>query len=322
MPDNYVLPHGAGTLLAADDVLGTLVPRVKIQTGEDGEAEDVSTAHPLPVSIESWVPSSLTVEGTVDIASLPNVTIGAALPAGSNAIGSVSVSSLPALPAGSNAIGSVSVSSLPNVTIGAALPTGSNAIGTVEVTALPALPTGSNVIGKVQITSMPSVTVGAALPAGSNAIGSVAIGAALPSGSNTIGKVDINSAIPSGSNVIGAVQIRPSLSAGLYTHRAYVGGTGALIRSSQDVVFGWHIINTDSEDAFVKLYNLSSAPTVGTSTAMMTIFVEAGKSETATFTHGIEFTTGLGIGCTRRVEDDDTTAVTATTILVNLFHKY
>ncbi len=279
MADNYVLRDGAGTLLAADDVLGTLVPRVKIQAGEDGEAEDVSTANPLPVRVESWVPSSLTVSGEVDIGSLPDVTLGAALPAGTNAI------------------------------------------GTVEVTSLPALPTGSNAIGKVQVTSLPNVTIGAALPAGSNALGSVTLGAALPTGTNTIGKVEVTS-IATGSNVIGAVQIRPSLTSALFVYKGFVGGTGTLIRSSACVVFGWHFINTDSADAFIKLYNLSSAPSVGTSTAIVTVFVPAGGSTTATFTHGIDLTTGLGIGCTRGVEDDNTTSVTATTILANLFYKY
>lgn len=52
-------------------------------------------------------------EMQVDVVTLPNVTIGAALPAGANAIGSVTVSSIP------------------NVTVGAALPAGSNTIGTV-----------------------------------------------------------------------------------------------------------------------------------------------------------------------------------------------
>ncbi|GJD97874.1 hypothetical protein [Methylobacterium iners] len=48
------------------------------------------------------------------------------IPAGTNAIGTVAVTSLPALPAGTNAIGTVGVSSLPP------LAAGTNAIGSVE----------------------------------------------------------------------------------------------------------------------------------------------------------------------------------------------
>lgn len=62
--------------------------------------------------------------GNVDIVTMPNVTIGAAIPAGTNAIGKlaansgvdigdVDVTSLPALPSGTNNIGDVDVASLP-----------------------------------------------------------------------------------------------------------------------------------------------------------------------------------------------------------------
>jgi hypothetical protein len=53
------------------------------------------------------------------------------------------------LAAGSAAVGSVTVSSLP------AIPAGSNAIGTVGVTALPALPAGANAIGSVSVSNFP-----------------------------------------------------------------------------------------------------------------------------------------------------------------------
>src|SRR5262249_45862417 len=71
--------------------------------------------------------------GSVNVASLPSVTLAGPLPAGSNKLGSVDVTSLPSLPAGTNTIGSVSVASLPSVTIGAALPSGSNTIGVVNL---------------------------------------------------------------------------------------------------------------------------------------------------------------------------------------------
>ena len=48
------------------------------------------------------------------------------------------------LPAGTAALGTVGVTTLP------ALATGANSIGTVGVTALPALPTGNNIIGQVK----------------------------------------------------------------------------------------------------------------------------------------------------------------------------
>ena len=81
----------------------------------------------------------------------------------------VAVTSLPSLPAGANAIGSVSVSNFPATqtvtgTVNAAqsgtwnvgLNAGSNAIGTVGVTSLPSLPAGANAIGSVSVSNFPS----------------------------------------------------------------------------------------------------------------------------------------------------------------------
>lgn len=87
------------------------------------------------------------------------VTVGTALPAGSNNIGSVNVAALPALAAGSAAIGSVTVTTLP------AIPAGGNAIGSVSVTSLPALAAGANAIGSVSVSALP------ALAAGTNVVG-------------------------------------------------------------------------------------------------------------------------------------------------------
>lgn len=53
------------------------------------------------------------------------LTSGTALPAGSNALGTVGVTTLPSLPAGANAIGTVGVSAMPS------LPSGTNSIGSV-----------------------------------------------------------------------------------------------------------------------------------------------------------------------------------------------
>jgi hypothetical protein len=78
-----------------------------------------------------------------------NVTtvLGAALPVGTNAIGTVSITQ--ALPAGTNALGTVSITQ--------ALPAGTNALGTVSVTG--ALPAGTNALGTVSALQVGTWTV-------------------------------------------------------------------------------------------------------------------------------------------------------------------
>lgn len=94
----------------------------------------------------------------VDVLTLPNVTVGAALPAGNNNIGDVDVASLPALPAGNNNIGDVDIASIA---------AGDNNIGNVDIVTMPnvtigaAIPAGTNNIGDVDVLTLPNVTIGA-----------------------------------------------------------------------------------------------------------------------------------------------------------------
>ena len=90
--------------------------------------------------------------GTVGVSSLPAISGTVTLGGGSSAIGTVGVSSLPVLPTGANSIGSV-VNNGGTVTLAA----GSAAIGTVGVSSLPALPAGTNAIGTVTSANAPAV---------------------------------------------------------------------------------------------------------------------------------------------------------------------
>jgi hypothetical protein len=286
MSDNISLPQGPGTLLATDEILGVHVIRAKVQFGADGAADDVSSENPLPVSLVS-LPSGTSHLGTVDIVTLPDVTIATALPAGTNAIGSVTVLSLP------------------SITVGSALPAGTNTIGSVNVLSLPALPVGSNAIGTVAVSSLPSVTIGAALPTGSNVIGQIAV-----------------TSVAAGTNTIGAVNVKPTTSGGLSAYRQIgLGTTGQLVKSSPGQVFGWHISNTGTGGAFIKLYNLAAAPTVGTSTPMLTLYVAGNSVSAVEHINGITFSNGIGAGATTGVGDTDASAPGSNVVVVNLFYK-
>lgn len=51
MADNVTITEGSGTQIAADDVGGVKYQRIKVATGEDGVANDVSSSNPLPTQI-------------------------------------------------------------------------------------------------------------------------------------------------------------------------------------------------------------------------------------------------------------------------------
>ncbi len=107
----------------------------------------------------------------VDVLTLPNVTIGAALPAGTNNIGDVDIAS--ALPAGDNNIG--------NVDIASALPAGDNNIGNVDIAS--ALPAGTNNIGDVDVAS---------IAAGTNNIGNVGLIGRASGGMSIFRSIDLD----------------------------------------------------------------------------------------------------------------------------------
>jgi hypothetical protein len=167
MADNTQLPLGTldGDIYASDDVGGVKVQRVKVQTGVDGSAIDVSTSNPMPVndagvSLTVDAPANTPVfvrlsDGSSAITNL-NVALAAAIPAGANTIGNVGVTSLPALAAGTNAIGKLSANSGViigdvNVVSDVAIPAGSNTIGSLASITTSIVPgTGATNLGKAE----------------------------------------------------------------------------------------------------------------------------------------------------------------------------
>ena len=171
--DNYV---AGGITFVSDDVgSGVQAPVAKMAFGPNGTATQVDTATPLPVAeqggvltalqliddmiatLGSAIPAKATLvagsDGTnaralrvtdsngrlsVDINSLPNVTLTGSLPAGGNVLGYVNVA---AILAGSNNIGRITLQDsggdLANITAGGLLETNCNQAGTWVVNEAP-----------------------------------------------------------------------------------------------------------------------------------------------------------------------------------------
>ncbi len=55
MADNLGYTPGTGALVATDEIGGVSYQRVKVTTGADGVANDVSAANPMPVSVQGSV---------------------------------------------------------------------------------------------------------------------------------------------------------------------------------------------------------------------------------------------------------------------------
>ena len=174
----------------------------------------VNVAGTVPVSGTFWQTTQ-----PVSLASLP------VLPAGTNAIGSVTVSNLPATQAVS---GTVNVGNFPATQ--AVTGTFWQATQPVSLASLPTLPAGTNTIGALKLTDGTNtasvdasgnqkVTLTTAIPAGANAIGSVSV-SNLPATQAVSGTVSVGNfpatqavslaslpALAAGTNTIGSVKL-------------------------------------------------------------------------------------------------------------------
>jgi hypothetical protein len=70
--------------------------------------------------------------------------------------------------------------------------------------------------------------------------------------------------------------------------------------------------------AFLKFYDKVTAPTVGTDTPIWTVVVPASGQVSISLPAGVKFASGLGIGITGLVADNDATAVASNQVIVNL----
>lgn len=97
--------------------------------------------------------------------------------------------------------------------------------------------------------------------------------------------------------------------------------TGVNIKGSAGQIYGWILCNNATAPRFVKFYNKATAPTVGTDTPVMTIELPASSTGQYSNGFGIAFGTGIGIGATVLVADNDTTAPSTNDVVVNVLYN-
>ncbi len=295
----------------------------------------------------------VTQSGSWTVGLAPGSSIG--LSAGSNDIGQVDVASLPALPSGTNAIGSVAVSNLPatqavsqsgNWAVSLAggtsvgLASGSNAIGSVSVSNLPAtqpvsaaslpLPSGA------ATASGQSAPLGPVAPAAATATSSMVIGClantTLPSfAAGQQGAVPCDTSgrpyvvtVPSANNVPTYLQAVSSGGASVYRALNAASSTmAANVKANTGMVYGYEACNSGTASVYLRLFALSSAPTVGTSVPAVTKLLVAGSCQNNTVPVGLAFPNGIAVDVTSgSMADSDTSSVaTASQVALEIYYK-
>ena len=118
--------------------------------------------------------------------------------------------------------------------------------------------------------------------------------------------------------------VNPVVPATPYFVNSAASTNGALILTGTSNVSSFYATNESATNAYVKLYNKATAPTVGTDVPEMTIPVPdaargvPGVAAIPIGFHGFRFALGLGIAITRYAVHTDTTAVGAGEVKVKL----
>ena len=131
--------------------------------------------------------------------------------------------------------------------------------------------------------------------------------------------------VPVLCDTLGNLKISP-VSASAFRQLS-ASATGAVVKSSQTLLYSISISNSDTSDTYIKLYNKASAP-VSSDAPILTLAcpgvptigaIASVYCQTYSFPAAL-FSLGLGIRATTTAEDAASTSNTANTVIVNLFY--
>lgn len=275
MADNVAITAGSGTDVATDQVTGTLehVQLFKLAYSADG-SRTLVTADANGLLVDLGGNNDVTVtSGTV--------SLGAAIPAGTNNIGDVDVLTVPA----------------PLSTTG----------GGTEATAL-RVTIASDSTGVVSIDDN-----GGAITVDNG--GTFAVQAA-QSGTWTVQPGNTANTTPwlvtQTPGTTGGLTTYHLVSA--------ASQNATNIKASAGQVFGWYIYNNNSSARKVAFHNTAGTPTAGAS-IFFSLVIPGSSGANVAFPNGIAFSTGIAITTVTEVTDAGSTAVALNDLIINIFYK-
>lgn len=169
-------------------------------------------------------------------------------------------------------------------------------------------------MGGTFTTTPPTVTTGQAVNLQTTNRGEQLV--AISSGATAVAVKAASTAAAAADPAL-TVALSPNMAPTLSAVNSAATTNATSVKASAGTVFSVCCSNTGGAAAFVKLYNLATAPTVGTSVPVLTISVPASGTVTIDFgTFGSRFGTGIALAITNLAADTDTTAVAAAQVKV------
>ena len=164
---------------------------------------------------------------------------------------------------------------------------------------------------KARITGLAAMTGAAVVTLRSTANPSmVALDAALPTGTNSIGNIGTVSTVSTVTSVSATTPAATTTTAATLSSAATTNATS--IKASAGNLYSVTASNVGAAAAFLKIFNLATAPTVGTSVPFLTIPIAASGVANINFgAQGMRMSAGISLSITMLVSDADTTAIAA-----------
>lgn len=130
---------------------------------------------------------------------------------------------------------------------------------------------------------------------------------------------DVSSSLPMPSRLV------PVASGGCDVFRTTsLVATSQTVKGAAGTVYGLIFSNLATATRYIKFYN-SASPTIGTTAPLLTLPVPGNASDATSgvisFPQGIAFSTAITVACTTGLADSDTTAPTASTVILNVLYK-
>jgi hypothetical protein len=131
-------------------------------------------------------------------------------------------------------------------------------------------------------------------------------------------------ALPAGANAIGdlGLQVRANATGAATVAKVTSAATtnATSVKASAGRLLGYQFTNTTAAIKVVRFYNLSVAPTVGTSVPYFVLYLPASATVNFNFLIGLSFATGIAYAITNAIADLDATAVAANDVLGSIYY--
>jgi hypothetical protein len=312
MVDNVAITAGTGTTIATDDIAGVHYQRVKPTLGADGTAVDVSAG------------AGAVGTGVQRVTLASDDPAVAALQILDNAISGseMQVDVVAALPAGSNLIGSVDLGATDNAVLDAMAASLVTIDGRVD--GLETLITSTNAKLDTMTTALQIIDnfVGTSVGANNTDANTQRVTLA----SNDVVGAAIVDAIETAASPV--VNLTPATSGGLSIFRSIdLDESEEEVKATAGQVYSMWVTNLATSTRFIKFYNETAANvTVGVTAPVLTIPVPGNSSDdiAGVFnagSHGVAFSAAICVAATTGLADNDTGAPSAGDVVVNIFYK-